>query len=267
MFFRQALLVASLTFIFGGMVMAETIDSMAIGPRFHHETAFDDNGIKGQMIAFGQPEVLYKRYDQAPRIKLPAPSPDSTPLFAAMERRRSIRNFTAELVPFHDLARIIMAADGITHSRQGFAMRTAPSGGALYPIEIYLYAHQVDSLERGWYHFSPADSSLEFILPGDFREELYKASHEQSSVGNAPAALVLTACFNRSTKKYADRGYRYTYMESGSICQNIYLAAEALKLGTVAVGAFNDDRLNALLDIDGIREAALLIMPIGRPAE
>lgn len=267
MFYRQALLSSLLTFIFGGMVMAQTPDSMAIGPRFHYETAFGDEGIKGQMIAFGQPEDLYKRYEQAPRIKLSTPSSDSTPLFAVLERRRSIRTFAAEAIPFDDMAGIIMAAGGITHSRQGMAMRTAPSGGALYPIEIYLYAHQVDSLERGWYHFSPADSSLEFILPGDFREELHKASHEQSSVGNAPAALVLTARFSRSTKKYADRGYRYTYMESGSICQNIYLAAEALKLGTVAVGAFNDDRLNTLLDIDGVREAALLIMPVGRPTE
>jgi SagB-type dehydrogenase family enzyme len=85
-------------------------------------------------------------------------------------------------------------------------------------------------------------------------------------VESCPATLIITARFDRTTWKYADRGYRYVYIEAGAVCQNVYLQAGSLGVGTCAVGAFNDDALSALLEIDGISEAPLLVMPLGIPA-
>ena len=124
----------------------------------------------------------------------------------------------------------------------------------------------VESLEKGLYHFQVSDSSLELVEAGDFDQRVHVASNEQSAVGDSPVTIIMSARFDRSTAKYSDRGYRYTYMEAGCICQNIYLQATALGMGTVAVGAFNDDALNRLLGIDGRSEAALLMMPVGYPA-
>ncbi len=107
---------------------------------------------------------------------------------------------------------------------------------------------------------------MELVKEGDFSDELHEASSGQGSVGSSPMTAILTARWDRSTVKYADRGYRYTYIEAGCISQNISLQCAAFGLGTVVVGAFNDDRLNEFLGVDGIKEAALLMMPVGWPA-
>jgi len=179
--------------------------------------------------------------------------------------RHSVRTFTDQPLTLAHISRLLQSADGISHTWGGYQMRSAPSGGALYPVDLYLVIHAVTDLKSGLYHYQVSDSSLELIKEGDFRDQLYKAAFEQGVVNNGQVSIVMTARFERSTKKYADRGYRYTYMESGAICQNVYLQATSLGLGTTAVGAFNDDAVNALLEIDGVSEAALLIMPIGHP--
>ena len=241
-------------------------DSLSIGPRFHHETGYGQDGLKGKSISWGKTTPLYKEYPDAAVVRLPAPAESQAPLTTALLSRRSVRSFADKAITLEQLSRVLQSADGITHGWGGIAMRTAPSGGALYPVEIYVAISRVESLEVGLYHFQPPDSSLELVEAGNFDHRLHAAAFEQGCVGSAPATILLAARFERSTKKYADRGYRYTYMEGGAICQNIYLQATAMQLGTVAVGAFNDDALNKLLGIDGASEAALLIMPVGYPA-
>ena len=250
-----------LTVVTGGMtVMA---DSLSIGQRFHFETSYGDEGIKGKDISYGKQTLLYKEYENSIKIKLPAPVKTSMLLETALENRKSDRNFTEREMTIEQLSRLLLSGDGITHKKGGIDMRSAPSGGALYPVEIYLIVSNVDGLDPGLYHYLPVDTSLELIKQESFDSLLHIASFEQKAVGSSPISLILTARFNRSTVKYADRGYRYAYMEAGAICQNIYLQATALGLGTVAVGAFNDDRINDLLATDGINEAVLLIMPVG----
>jgi len=241
-------------------------DSISIGPRFHLETSYDQDGFKGKSVSWGQTISLYKEYPSADRVKLPVPKESGATLVTALAARQSMRSFANQALTLEQLSRLLQSADGISHGRGSVVMRTAPSGGALYPIDIYVAASNVEGLKAGLYHFRPADSSLELVEAGDFDARLHGAAFEQGCVGSSPITIVLTARFERSTKKYADRGYRYTYMEGGAICQNIYLQANALQLGTVAVGAFNDDALNELLGIDGSSEAALLIMPVGYPA-
>ncbi len=241
-------------------------DSLSIGPRFHHETGFDDFGFVGESISWGNKLPLYKTYSDARRIKLPTPAKSPMLLDSCLQERRSVRSFSDRTLGMGQLARLLLSANALTHSRGGFDFRTAPSGGALYPLDIYIFAHYIESLEDGLYHFQVSDSSLELVFEGDFSDRIHEAANGQSSVGSSPVTIVLTARFARSTAKYADRGYRYTYVECGAISQNVYLQATALGLGTVAVGAFNDEAVNDLLGVDGLNEAALLIMPVGYPS-
>ena len=240
-------------------------DSLSVGPRFHWETSIDENGFKGSRIIYGGELPLYKSYEGRPIIKLPPPAAINLPLGKTLADRQSIREYSGQSINLYQLAAILYAADGITHARGGINLRSAPSGGALYPIEIYVLAHAVNSLRPGLCHFQIADSSLVLVREGDLRESIGKAALDQTCVGGSAVTIVLTARFERSTRKYGDRGYRYTYMEAGAIGQNISLAATALQMGTVVAGAFIDDAVNEVIGIDGRQEAALLIMPVGHP--
>lgn len=242
-------------------------DSLSIGPRFHRETAHDEKGFSGQNISYGRTLPLYKDYPGKPVISLPQPEDLSAPLGTSIARRKSVRNFEGRSLTLAQISALLLAGDGLTHGQGKYALRSAPSGGALYPIEMYVVVAAVDSLKPGIYHFQVADSSLVLLAEGDFGARLAAAALDQEFIGAAPINIVLTARFERATKKYADRGYRYAYIEAGSISQNIYLAATALDLGTVAVGAFIDKAVDGLIGIDGAEEAALLIMPVGHPAE
>jgi SagB-type dehydrogenase family enzyme len=239
-------------------------DSASIGARFHYETGFGKDGPKGKAV-HGADIPLYKIYDGVPKYKLPPSENSGLTVEKAIQDRHSVRSFTSKSPTLKQISRLLLSADGLTHAYGTYAMRSAPSGGALYPIDIYLVTTAIDSLPDGLYHFQVSDSTLELVKPGSHRDQLYEAASGQDCIRNAPLSVIMTARFARATKKYADRGYRYTYMESGAICENIYLQAASLGLGTVAVGAFIDDAVNALLKIDGSSEAALLIMPIGYP--
>jgi SagB-type dehydrogenase family enzyme len=244
----------------------ETEDVLSIGQRFHYETSYGDSGARAKNPLWGKQVPLYKEYPDVAKIQLPEPGITDASLETVVSQRKSIRSFADKSLTVEQLSRLLVTADGLTHTSGSWQMRSAPSGGALYPIDIYVIVSSVESLAKGLYHFQVSDSSLELVRKGDFAETVHVASNEQTAVGSSPITIIVTARFDRSTAKYSDRGYRYTYMEAGCICQNIYLQATALQLGTVAVGAFNDDSLNGFLDVDGQSEAALLMMPVGFPA-
>ena len=238
---------------------------MSIGQRFHHETSFGDRGYKGDGSYRGRNLPLYKVYDGALTVSLPPPKPGSRSVEEAIAQRRSTRRFADRPISLEELSQLLLAAAGITYDRKGLFLRAAPSGGALYPCEIYVVAQTIDSLKAGLYHYQVSDSTLELVEETDLGRQLHLVSHRQDAVGSSPATLILTARFERSTRKYGDRGFRYTYIEAGAIAENICLQTTSLGLGTVCIGAFNDDALNKLLGIDGDEETALLIMPVGIP--
>ncbi|MEW6050813.1 MAG: SagB/ThcOx family dehydrogenase [Candidatus Zixiibacteriota bacterium] len=238
-----------------------------IGPRFHFETSYDAKGLKGKEISTGTEVPLYKTYPGARKIALPPPAVGTLSFEEAVAKRRSVRQFETKAITLEQIARLLHSANGITQNRGGTSHRGVPSAGALYPIELYLVANSVTGLDSGIYHFQVRNTSLEEIKKGDFSERLRQAALGQEALDNAPAAVVITARFDRTTHKYADRGYRYVYMEAGEVCQTLYLQATTLGLGTVAIGAFLDDEVNRVLDLNGSSEAGLLIMPIGYPRE
>lgn len=187
------------------------------------------------------------------RIVLPEPRYESdVSVEEALLKRRSIRSYSDEALSWNEISQILWAVQGITDPR-GF--RTAPSAGALYPLEIYLV------MEEGVFHYNPEEHSLQKLQDGDFRRSLSDAALGQPWVANAPVDLVITGVFERTTKKYGQRGERYVYMEAGHAAQNVYLQCVSLGLGTVVVGAFYDEEVKRLLNLT---EEPLYIMPIGK---
>lgn len=192
--------------------------------------------------------------------KLPAPKKRSgVSLEETIFNRRSIREYKDEALALEEVSQVLWAAQGITCQWQG---RTAPSAGALYPLEIYLVAGKVNGLEPGIYHYRPNGHLLVKIVDGDKRSALFNVCLWQSPINNAPISFVICAEYQRTTQKYGERGKRYVHIEVGHVGQNIYLQAEALGLKTVSIGAFSDEAVKKVL---GIKEEPLYIMPVGRP--
>lgn len=195
-------------------------------------------------------------------VQLPEPRFDSgTSIEKALHSRRSVRDYRDEPLTLAEIAQLLWAAQGVT-APKGF--RTAPSAGALYPLELYLVAGKVDGLAPGIYRYRPQNHTLKQILPGDRRGELCAAALQQPAIRNAPASLVFSADFVRTTGKYGERGIRYVYMDLGHAAENVYLQAVSLNLGTVVIGAFADDAVRPAISLPA-EEVPLSIMPIGRP--
>jgi SagB-type dehydrogenase family enzyme len=195
------------------------------------------------------------------RIQLPKPRYDSeTSVEEALVQRRSIRDYSSENLTLEELSQLLWAAQGITGPWGG---RTAPSAGALYPLELYIVVGDAEGLDRGVYRYGPEEHELEKVKNGDVRAELADAALGQEFIGDAAIDIVFSAVYERTTVKYRERGVRYVYLEAGHAAQNVYLQAVALDLGTVTIGAFYD---NDVKDVVGIQEQEnpLYIMPVGR---
>lgn len=195
------------------------------------------------------------------RIKLPEPGNDSpTSIEQALLKRRSVRDYKDEPLTLTEVSQLLWAAQGITDPR-GF--RTAPSAGALYPLEVYVVVGNVNNLSDGIYRYKPHVHELERILEGDKRAELCIAALGQSSVKDGAIAIVFSAVYERTTQKYGERGIRYVHIEVGHSAQNVYLQAVSLDLGTVVIGAFQDDAVKIITNMPD-EEHPLYIMPVGR---
>ena len=199
-------------------------------------------------------------YGEIEVIKLPIPSKDgSVSVEAALQKRRSVRFFKDMPLSLQSVSQLLWAAQGITN-RHGF--RTAPSAGALYPLEVYLFAGNVDGLDGGIYHFRPTDHTLLLVTDGDFRETLCSAALWQDAICQAPTVFLIAGVPERTTGKYGERGIRYIHMEAGHAAQNILLQAVSLDLGGVAIGAFSDHEVGKLLKMDK-GKIPLYIVPVG----
>ena len=194
-------------------------------------------------------------------ISLPKPTKTSEKsLEQLLEQRRSARAFRKAPLRLAEVGQLLWAAQGISDP-QGF--RTAPSAGALYPLELYVVAGAVDGLPPAVYHYHPKGHRLVETSDGDRRQALARAALGQSWVRDAAAVVVFAAIFKRTTRKYGNRGVRYVHMEVGHAAQNLFLQAEALGLGTVVVGAFDDEEVNTKLQLPSNMQS-LMLMPVGR---
>ena len=179
-----------------------------------------------------------------------------------ISRRRSRRSFSAKPLTLTQVGQLLWCAQGITdeHSHK----RASPSAGATYPLEVFIAAGEggVDGLEAGVYRYVPSEHALVLSGAGDIRARVAKAALGQQFLAEAPLDLLVAADYERTTARYGERGIRYVHMEVGHVGQNLYLQAEALGLGTVVVGAFQDELVASAF---GLPEELkpLCIMPVG----
>lgn len=178
----------------------------------------------------------------------------------AIHDRISRRSFQGQTLNVAQAGQLLWSAGGLGAAGAAGVSRAAPSAGATYPLELYLVAGDVEGVDAGFYHYDYRAHALEMLQRVDLRARLARASLGQEMMAQAPVSIVLAARYERTTRRYGERGYRYVYMEVGHVSQNIYLQAEALDLATVAVGAFDDGAVKRIL---AISEDPLMIMPVG----
>ena len=198
-----------------------------------------------------------------PGSMITLPDPDTSggmSLTEALSLRRSIRSYRDAPLSLAEVSQLLWSAQGFTNER-GF--RTAPSAGATFPLEIFLMVNNVEGLKAGIYHYLPADNALEFLREGAPAAELARACLSQSMISDGGAVLIFAADFDRTTGRYGERGIRYVHNEIGHASQNVHLQAAALDLGTVVIGAYRDEEVEEILNLDD-ELRVLYLMPVGR---
>lgn len=206
-----------------------------------------------------------KEYPDAPRVALPAPqTTGGTGLWDLLRTRRSIRGYDGQPLSIETLSQLLWATDGATRQGGGYLFRTAPSAGALYPIETYLAIHDVEGISQGLYHYQIREHALAQLATGDQRLAVSAAALDQGMAADADLVFLWSAVFERSAWKYKERAYRYVYLDAGHIAQNAALAAVALGLGSCQIAALYDSEANALLGLDGESESVIYMTAIGR---
>lgn len=215
-------------------------------------------GLVGLMLAFAAPTHGQEAAPKA--VKLSAPrATGEVSVEGALKARRSLRSFGATPLTLAEVSQLLWAAQGVTDER---GRRTAPSAGALYPLELYLVAGNVTGLPSGVYRYRPVEHELVQVAAGDRRAQVAAACW-QSWVAEAPASVAFTAVYARTAKKYGERSVRYVPIEVGAAAENLALQAAALGLGTTVVGAYDDAKLAATLG-SAADEQPLALMPVGR---
>ncbi|MDW7987608.1 MAG: SagB/ThcOx family dehydrogenase, partial [candidate division WOR-3 bacterium] len=193
---------------------------------------------------------------------LPAPRLKSEmSLEEALSIRRSVRQYKKEPLTLNDVSQLLWAAQGQT---TGWGGKTAPSAGAIYPLTVYLVVGEVIDLTPGVYRYLSNTHELEKISSKDVRKELAEAAWNQEYIQNAPINIVVAANYDKMIKRYGKRGVRYVDNEVGHVGQNVQLQGEALGLGSVIIGAFEDSAARSVL---GIKEEVVYIIPVGKKVQ
>jgi SagB-type dehydrogenase family enzyme len=237
-----------------------------VGGLFQKATAYVRGHLPGGMIDLSSQPKTHKEYPGAPRKILDPPRPRvQARLDAVLKKRRSVRHFVDSPLALEDLSFLLWAAAGVNRVERGMPFRTAPSAGALYPVETYFAARNVEGVPPGLYHYFPLAHAIEQLRKGDVSPDLSRAALDQRMPAIAPVTFVQTAVFARSVWKYKERAFRYIYLDCGHAAQNLALAAVSLGLGSCQIGALYDGEVNAVLGIDGEEESAVYMSAVGKP--
>ncbi len=210
------------------------------------------------------PAEPFKRYPSAEKVLLPRKwDGEDSNLWQVLQQRRSIRKFSPSSMSKTDLALLLWACQGVTAQAGQYYLRTAPSAGALYPIETYVAANRIKDMEPGILHFDVKGFQLERLTNQPPGQELANAALGQEFLARAQAVFIWSAVLRRNMAKYGHRGLRYIFLDAGHICQNLCLAAKAIGGGACPVAAFYDDEINGLLELDGQEETVIYMAAVG----
>jgi SagB-type dehydrogenase family enzyme len=237
-----------------------------IGDQFQRQTKYDPEKMPSYRLNWSAKPDLYKEYPQAEKVELPTFEPSQPmSLDKTLRQRKSIRDYQDRPISKSQLAYLLWASTGIQRIEDGYEFRTAPSAGALYPIETYVVVNNVKSLEPGIYHYAIRSHQLELLQQRDLRRQIAAASLGQGMCAAAAAVFIWTAVFERCKWKYGQRAYRYIYLDAGHIAENLALAVVSLNLGICEIGALYDDHVNAIIGIDGVKESTICMAAVGVP--
>ncbi len=210
-------------------------------------------------------------YTDFPKAPLPENLPPSTERFDDVLRNRiTARAFTGEPIGLDQLAKVLTFCYGITQLQEDTNfprdLRVIPSGGALYPLEVFLYAARVEGLAAGLYHYNPERHELDVLGSSDDVDQLRNLFVQPDLAASAAAVMFITAVFARTVFKYGDRGYRFILLEAGHLGQNANLTAQEMGLATVNVGGFLDREADRYLGLDGVNRSTVYALFLGRLA-
>lgn len=206
----------------------------------------------------------YSAYD------LPESLPPLTaPLEEAILTRVSNREMEPSKLMLDNVTQLLRYSYGITRESKGAAptraFRVVPSGGALYPLEIFFYSLMIDGLPSGLYHYNPSKNNVRLLRNGDLSDEIGECLVHSELAQKASLMIFITAIFERSIFKYQERGYRFILLEAGHVAQNLNLVATALGLASVNIGGFFDRDIDDFIGIDGVTHSTLYMIAIGQP--
>lgn len=237
-----------------------------VGDTFQQATKYVRGKMTGGYLDWQNKPAVYKHYTDVKRIELPLPHDFETLSFdETLKKRRSIRRFSEKPLSLKQLGYLLWSSTGIQRVVENYAFRNAPSAGALYPIETYVFAKKVDGLNMGLYHYNIRSHLLEELAIGDFSVLLAQACLGQEMLISGGVVFIWSGLFVRSKWKYRQRAYRYVYLDCGHIAQNLALCASSLGLGSCQVGAFYDDEINEIVGLDGKEESAIYLSVVGYP--
>jgi len=242
---------------------------------------FHENSKLGQYDAFMTDEQAaahisrFNRvlsYDHYPSVELPETlTMLELPLSQAIQQRATPTRLERRILPMADLATLLYCAYGLNRDSEESGiqrpLRTTPSAGALYPLEVFLHTRSVEGLAPGLYHYNPHRHELRQLCEGDQTSRIASAlTHKQLAVTTS-VIFIIGAMFERTIGKYSNRGYRFVLLEAGHLAQNLNLAANGLGLGCVNIGGYFDRMIDALIGFDGLMQSAVYMAGIGGLSE
>ncbi|NPV47443.1 MAG: SagB/ThcOx family dehydrogenase [Armatimonadetes bacterium] len=241
-------------------------EEQGIGRHFQNATKYHRDRMQGHRLRPRQAPPFSRHENPLSVLKLPEPeTAGGMGLWEVVARRRSVRDFSPRPLSLPQLSQLLWATQGITATVGPHLLRACASAGALYPDETYVFANRVQGCAPGLWHYQVQDHSLAQLSAGDLGDQLAAACLHQEFCAEAAAVFAWAAVVERAAWKYHDRCYRYLYLDAGHLGGQLQLAACALGLGSVNIGAFFDDEVNQLLGLDGEEETALYLTAVGHP--
>lgn len=234
-----------------------------VGHEFIEKTKYQYASQSDQDRGLPQPPLAITFPGLGDTIDLPPP-PESS-LKQIIDARSSTRAYHTAPISQEDLSYLLWCTQGIKSYTETRTRRTVPSAGARHALETFLLVNRVRGLPPGLYHYAPFKHALQGrVISNTIADEVVAASLQQEFIKESAVAFLWVAIADRMIWRYTERGFRYLFLDAGHVCQNLYLAAESVGCGACAIGAFDDDRINELLGLDGKHEFAIYMAAVGK---
>ncbi len=233
-------------------------------------TKMPKQGTSPQALGEPQPPLELPIPKNAKLVPLPKPEQRKIPaadLQTLISKRQSLRKYAERPLTQDELGFLLWATQGVktVDENKKFTKRTVPSAGARHAFETYLLINRVEGIDPGLYRYAALDHSLFRIkMPGNIGEELKTGCLAQEQVTDSAVTFLWVVVAERMFWRYQERGFRYVHLDAGHVCQNLYLAAEAIGCGVCAIAAFSDELVNKALGVDGEKLFTAYIATVGK---